>query len=192
METTQKNQFLRIVNPGTAKYYGKNSLFILCLLLLQSIFLSHEISAQYCEKDKEVMKVYKLRPSGNINSAWELLATVLKEDSTNALANFEMARTVEDKDKWKYIDRAIHYDPENPMYVFYKANLYILNAYVAMRKSDKGSIMHSAKDCCKTLHEVLEINPGCKESLLFLVDLYGNLPEDMVGNPDQAKKNWKL
>jgi hypothetical protein len=34
----------------------------------------------------------------------------------------------------------------------------------------------------------LKIKPDCKESLLFLVDLYGNLPPEMGGSKNNAEK----
>lgn len=187
METKQCTRFPNFNYPGFRKYPGMKFSFILYFIMLQTAFFSLSLSAQYCEMEKEILNAYQTRISGDSKNAVVLLTAVLDKDSTNALANFEMARSLENMDKWKYIDKAILYDPQNPMYVFYKANMYMLEAYVAMHNNDKEATSLNVEHCCKTLNKVLEINPGCRESLLFLVDLYGNLPEDMGGNPALAK-----
>jgi tetratricopeptide (TPR) repeat protein len=74
------------------------------------------------------------------------------------------------------------------MYEYYRADLFMLGAYKAMHEGNNEKIRKGVEQCCNSLERVLEIRPDCKESLLFLVDLYGNLPPEMGGNNEKAEK----
>jgi hypothetical protein len=161
---------------------------LIILLLIQGNSFLFNLNAQVNEAENEILQAYELRISGKTDEARELLLAVLEKDSTNAMANFEMARTLPDDQRGEYYEKATLYDPDNPMYEFYKANHQMLGAYVAMMKNNQEEAGYKVKECCNTLKHVLEIYPDCKESMLFLVDLYGSLPEDMGGNKEEAKK----
>lgn len=159
---------------------------ILGILLAMTPWITME--AQEYNPEEEILKAYELRLSGKTQQAKSLLKGVLDRDSTNAMAHFEMARTKQHPHGWTNIDRAIHYDPENPMYIFYRANLFMLGAYMAMHEDDNAVASKRIKNCCNNLKNVLKIEPDCRESLLFLVDLYTNLPAELGGDRGEAEK----
>lgn len=141
---------------------------------------------------KEIVKAFELRMDGNIEEAQTLLSVIIEKDSTNAMAYFELARmSGDDLMKRNHIEKALIYDPNNLMYRFYKANLQMLEAYKAMKTNNKELITSNLDQCTATLKSILVLKPDCKETLLFLIDIYGTLPEEMGGNLDLAKTYLK-
>jgi len=155
------------------------------LVALLQLLLSSSLLAQ--DKTDDILKAYDTRMNGKVEEAKTILTKVLEKDSTNALAHFEMARTIEDQRKSYHIKKALLYDPDNLMYRFYLANLQMLEAYKAMRNNDPTIISENINNCCESLKSILEIKPNCKESLMFLVDIYGSLPEEIGGNTELAQ-----
>lgn len=162
----------------------KYSVMILAMYLFSSTFL-------LAQNIESIVKAYELRMDGNIEAAKNTLNEIIKIDSTNALAYFEMARTVENDRNIFYIEKAIAFDNDNIMYLFYKANLEMLNAYKAMKTNKTETISKNLNQCIETLTTILTKKPDCKESLLFLVEIYGYLPEDVGGNKAKATEYLK-
>ncbi|UAM96870.1 hypothetical protein K8354_11080 [Polaribacter litorisediminis] len=160
--------------------------YLLIVLLMQPVFLV------YCQNNtNKILKAYELRMEGRSEEAINVLSEIIESDSTNAMAHFEMARSLDNDQKTYHITKALFYDPENLMYKFYQANLQMLEAYKAMKTDHKESITKNLNLCKETLKSIIAIKPDCKESLLFLIDIYGSLPEDMGGNMDMAKTYLK-
>ncbi|MBO3116815.1 hypothetical protein J4050_08655 [Winogradskyella sp. DF17] len=162
----------------------KTIITYLALILALQLFSSTFLIAQNIEN---IVKAYEQRMNGDIEGAKAILNDIIKIDSTNALAYFEMARTVEDSMKLQFITKSIALDSTNTMFLFYQANLYMLDAYRGMKSNNKTIITKNINKCIATLKRILEINNDCRESILFLVDLYGTLPKDMGGNPRTAR-----
>lgn len=160
-------------------------LFYLVIVLFVCPLFSLTSLAQ--EQKNTIIKAYELRIQGQNEDAKVLLSRVLELDSTNALAHFEMARTIEDKSKINHIENAVRYDPQNPMYRFHQANIYMLEAYKGMKKNETVIIKDNVGKCNEALKELLKLKPDCKESLLFLVDINGSIPEDYGGNSEIAR-----
>ena len=160
--------------------------YLMIVLVMQSLFLV------YCQNNtNDIIKAYELRMDGHTEEAINVLSKVISIDSTNALAHYEMARSLENDKKIDHIKKALDYDSENLMYKFYQANLEMLEAYKAMKSNNKELIAKNLDECKKTLKSILVIKPDCKETLLFLIDIYGSLPEDMGGNIDMAQTYLK-
>lgn len=156
--------------------------YLVFALAMQSIF------SLYCQNNtNDIIKAYELRMDGHTEEAINVLSKIITSDSTNALAHFEIARSLENDKKTDHIIKALDYDPKNLVYRFYQANLHMLEAYKAMKTNNKELITNNLNLCTETLKSILAIKPDCKESLLFLIDIYGSLPEDMGGNMDMAK-----
>lgn len=142
----------------------------------------------YCQNNTDnVLKAYELRMDGHAEEAIKILSKIIESDSTHAMAHFEMARSLENDTKQDHIAKALKYDPENLAYRFYEANLQMLEAYKAMKDNNVELINEYLIQCTNTLKGILAIKPDCKESLLFLIDIYGSLPEEMGGNKELAK-----
>lgn len=160
--------------------------YLVFALAMQPIF-----SLYSQNNTNDIIKAYELRMDGHTEEAINVLSKIITSDSTNALAHFEMARSLENDKKTYHIIKALDYDPKNLVYRFYQANLQMLEAYKAMKTNNKESITKNLNLCTETLKSILAIKPDCKESLLFLIDIYGSLPEDMGGNMDMAKTYLK-
>ncbi len=156
--------------------------YFVFVLVMQPLFLSYSQ-----DNTNDIIKAYELRMDGRTEEAIVALAEIIEADPSNAMAHFEMARSLEDEKKTAHINKALKYDPENLVYKFYQANLQMLEAYKAMKSNDKELISINLDQCTETLKRILAVKPDCKESLLFLIDIYGSLPEEMGGNTYLAK-----
>ena len=146
--------------------------------------------------DKNVRTAYELRLSGKADEAKALLEQLIKEDSTNAPALFEMARTqhhmmlggsgYKPEDILLTINKAVQYDRDNVIYAFYQANICFLNAYVS--KENTNDYVTKA---CDAFKKVLTLKPDYKEAILSLVEIYGLLPAEMGGDKALAESYAK-
>ncbi|MBT8275177.1 MAG: tetratricopeptide repeat protein [Bacteroidia bacterium] len=160
--------------------------YIVVALVMQPLFL------MYCQNNTDdIIKAYDLRMDGRTEEAITVLSEIIDSDPSNAMAHFELARSLENDKKNDHIIMALDYDPENLAYKFYQANLQMLEAYKGMKTNNKELITNNLDLCKETLKSILAIKPDCKESLFFLIDIYGSIPEDMGGNIDMAEKYLK-
>ncbi len=174
------------------KYKGTYFLKVLLFFGLCMLFVPYVIQGQ--SSKKLVMKAYQLRMNGKTDEGKSILDQVLLNDSTCALAWFELARTQHHmllgggKSSVNEIlhlsNKAVKYDPENAGYLFLQANNYYLNAYVS-DGSEKDAKQYIEK-ACKCFKDVFSLFPDNKEALLYLVDTYASLPENMGGNKEKA------
>ncbi|WP_242118476.1 tetratricopeptide repeat protein [Aestuariivivens sediminicola] len=165
------------------------NLFVKSLVFTLLIHLTFSLYGQ--NPSDEIVRSYALRMDGRIEASINSLSKIIETDSTNAMAHFEMARAIEDQKKSYHIEKALLYEPDNLKYRFYKANLQMLEAYKAMKTNNMELISKNLDQCTETLKGILAIQPDCKESLLFLIDIYGSLPEDMGGNMAMAETYLK-
>ena len=189
-----QNQLLqRLVNG--AKHVVKNQLFRTVLLIILTLNISTVFSS--CEKtDKAVMEAYELRIDGKTDEAKEVLLNLLEADSTNAAAYFELARTLNyinimgSKESAQALKSALKYDKENIVYAFYNAKNSFLKAYIGMKKGG-DDVKNLIDDVCNEFHKVLEMKPDYPEALMYLVEIYGMLPETMGGDKILAEEHTR-
>jgi tetratricopeptide (TPR) repeat protein len=167
------------------------------LIFLNIVIMGVLASCTYAGKnpDKEVLKAYELRMSGKVDQAKTLLETILAKDSTNAMANYEMARLkhymltggggVKIDDIIISADKAVNYDPKNATYAYYKAISSFLNAFMAMQ-TGQGDVKSNIAQTCADFEKVLSLKPDYYEATLYLVEIYGMLPQDMGGDSAKA------
>jgi tetratricopeptide (TPR) repeat protein len=156
--------------------------YLIFALIMHPLFL---LNGQ--DKTDEILKAYALRMDGRTDEAITVLSALLQTDPTNAMAHFEMARSLDNEKKNEHILKAQDYDPENLVYRFHLANLQMLEAYKAMKSNNTDLITKHLEQCTGTLKGILDKKPDCKETLIFLIEIYGLLPKDMGGNIDLAK-----
>ena len=163
------------------------SLIIVLLLNFISVLSS-------CAKtDNRVKEAFELRINGKTDQAKELLVTILKEDSTNAAANFELARTLNymnlmgSDEADKALKSAIKYDPQNIIYAYYNAKNCFLKAYIAMHQ-ESDNVKTKVNDVCDEFVKVLEMKSDYPEAMMYLVEIYGMLPEEMGGDKVKAEE----
>ncbi len=163
---------------------------ILCFWILASQTFAGSIA-----DNKEVIKAYELRMTGKVDEAKSLLEGVLKKDSTNAMAHYEMARLkhylftggggMKIDDILSSINKAVSYEPQNVTYAYYKALVNFLNAFMAMQTGG-GEVKMRLEETCRQFNKVLVMKPDYHEAALYLVEIYGMLPKDMGGDSLKA------
>lgn len=144
---------------------------------------------------KQVLEAYELRMNGKADEALFLLESVLTEDSTVAMAHYEMARTKHYMlvgggsagidDVIESINRAVTYEPENIIYAYYNAIVRFLHAYMAMRQGPE-EVKSRISESCQRFEKVLEMKPDYHEARMYLVEIYGKLPPEMGGDSARA------
>jgi len=145
----------------------------------------------------EVLKAFELRMGGKVDEAKLLLEGILKKDSTNAMAHFEMARLkhylltggggIKIDDILVSINKAATYDPQNVTYAYYKAIVHFLNAFMAMQ-TGTTEVKKKIEITCVQFKKVLAMKPDYHEAALYLVEIYGMLPKDMGGDSTKAQE----
>ncbi len=165
------------------------------MLLLMIILITGSCSSQKEISDNDVMKAYNLRMQGKVDQALILLDSILANDSTNAMAYYELSRT------YKYmltgggdvsmdeiltnIDNATLYDSGNVIYAYAKAKYNFLNAYIAMMKN-QDDVMDAVEKTSQEFKHVLKLKSDYPEAMLYLVEIYGLLPPEMGGDSVKA------
>ena len=91
------------------------------------------------QKDNEVKKAFELRINGNVDEAVDLLNDIIKNNPQNALAHFELARTLNymnlmgSEEATKLLITAKTIEPENVIYQFAYAKNCFLETFKAMQ-----------------------------------------------------------
>jgi hypothetical protein len=149
-------------------------------------------------KATRVMEAYELRINGEAEKASELLHEILLTDSTDALAYFELARTKHhlflgsnkfSPEEWNEVlsslQQATRYAPDNEFYAFYYAYACFFKAFISMMIQNTD-VNQNVAQTCDAFNIVLQINPDCYPAMLYLVDIYGSLSENMGGDKEKA------
>lgn len=167
----------------------------LSLLLILSIGMLVSGSFSGNIPDKEVQKAFELRISGKVDEAKAMLEGILINDSTNAMAHYEMARLklymligggkVSIDDMITSTNKAVALDPKNVTYAYYKALASFMNAFMAMEMG-QGEVKGKVAETCFQFEKVLTLKPDYSEAMLYLVEIYGLLPKDMGGDSAKA------
>jgi tetratricopeptide (TPR) repeat protein len=148
--------------------------------------------------ESKVFEAYELRINGQADKAETMLLELLKQDSTDALAYFELARTKHhmfmggtefSQEAWKEVmyalQQAVQNDPNNKVFAFYYGYSCFFNAFISMMRQQTDASENVAK-ACEVFKSVLTLNPNCYEAMLYLIDLYGSLPVEMGGDKEKA------
>jgi tetratricopeptide (TPR) repeat protein len=182
--------------------FFKSNLFICALnritLSLLLLLLVIPLFSQVNKTENEVIKAYELRINNKLDEAKTKLEKVLQQDSTNAMAHFEMSRLMSAIDIMNvdtslyYLNKAAALEPENSLYAFSVADQILLKAYIAGHEENNEPLVKQILgEACDAFQHVLDIKPDCKESMMYLIDIYGSLPEEMGGNKEKARY-WVL
>lgn len=171
----------------------KKSKLIIFLLLC---FISAIASGGKKPDNKDVMKAYELRMSGKVDEAKALLEQVLAKDSTHAMAHYEMARlnfylltgggetTLDEINA--HINAAVKYEPGNVIYAYYHAIIAFMNAYMGIETGQEDKVKDNVIEACKRFEKVVSLKPDYCEPMLYLVEIYGQLPKEMGGDSLKA------
>jgi len=166
------------------------------ILLLMILLIAGSCSFQKETCDKDVMKAYDLRMQGKVDQALALLDSIIENDSTNAMAYYELSRVhkymltgggdVSMKEILTNVDNATLYDSGNVIYAYAKALDLFLNAYMSMHKGNDDDVAIAIGKTCQEFKHVLELKPDYSEAMLYLVEIYALLPQEMGGDSAKA------
>lgn len=169
------------------------SLYVFIGLIL--IFMMNGFIATHTpfQKDNDVKKAFELRIDGNVEEAAALLNDIIEENPQNAMAHYELARTLNymnlmgSEEATKLLITAKTIEPENVIYQFAYAKNCFFETYKAMQMG--GSDVKELLDkTCDEFDNVLKIEPGYPEALMYLVEIYGILPAELGGDKTKAEK----
>lgn len=169
----------------------------LTLILFLPLFF---MAVTFCKAEnsgnRDVKKAFELRLSGKVDEAIALLEDVLGKDSTNAMAHYEMARlnfylltgggetTLDEINA--HISKAVKYEPGNVIYAYYHAIIGFMNAYMGMEMGQEDRVKDNVLEACKRFERTISLKPDYVEPMLYLVEIYGQLPPEMGGDSAKA------
>lgn len=149
------------------------------------------------ELDNKVQQAYELRMKGNADSAKALLEEIIDEDSTNAMAWYELARTKHHiglgnprellgslEDIQFTIEKSVKYDTANVIYSFYKGIISYTRAYVSLMRGNPDA-EEKVKEVISAFESVLSLKPDYYEARLYLVEVL-SIPVNMGGDSLKA------
>lgn len=145
------------------------------------------------------MDAYKLRMQGQVEDAREMLEQAVRENPNNAVAQYELARTIlhmalgrpnqlsEALDEAQQaIARAEEVDPSNVIYPFFDGHIALLQAYPSLMQSRPDAREKVAR-LCGAFELALKLKPDYREAMLYLVEIYGTLPPNQGGDKSKAQ-----
>ena len=183
------------------RYFRINASLCLYAVLgcLAVMFLS-------CGKEEKtgmtVADAFELRMGGMADSAKTELDMIIADDSTNAAAWFEMARTKhymglgEPRQLYESLgdiehatEKAVENDPENLIYTFYKGYFEYFNTYALVMGQQPGAA-EKAREAISAFERVLELKPDYHEATLYLIEMFS--APDQMGLGDNSAKAESL
>lgn len=181
------------------KFIRKQILWVYLRTILVGILPSFGLGIAGCGNVDRIEQTNQLRMHGKADQAKILLEQLIKEDSTNALAFYELARTqyqmalgnprqlIDGINQAQHsIDQAMKYDEDNVIYSFFAGQVYLMQAYISLMRGQPEAREKVTKTT--VLYEkVLKIKSDYHEAMLYLVELNGMIPEDKGGNKTKAR-----
>lgn len=177
------NGLYSVSEPGIRR----TAIMLCTILVVMTSFVA------YAKTDELVQKAFELRINGKTDQAKELLLTVLEKDSNNAAAHFELARTLNyinimgSDEATKALKTAKDIEPKNLIYAYGYAKNCFFEAFKAMQLGN-GDVKSLISKTCDEFINVLKLDPGYNEALMYLVEIYGILPENMGGDKIKAEE----
>jgi len=180
--------------------------FLWGVLVISSFVIIASFGLLSCkgpEVDKTVIEANELRMNGKADEAKAMLEQVISDEPDNALAHYELARTkyhialsvleeleITLEDISQSIDKAIENDPDNVIYRFFAGKIASQSAYMAAQR-EQPDVKEKFAKVCSICESVLKLKPDYHEAMLYVVQIYGILPEDMGGDKSKAEQYAK-
>jgi len=146
-----------------------------------------------------VEAAYQLRMNGKADSAKIILEQILAEDSTNAAAWCELARTKHHiglanprelfgslDDIQQTADAAVNNDSENVSYAYYRAGVNFVRAYAALMMGLPDA-KEKVGEVVAAYESLLDLKPDYYQAMLYLVEILG-IPDEMGGDSVKAEE----
>jgi len=181
---------------------GRNFIGKTAAVSISIVFVCLVVLFSFCSKEEvpgiTVAEAFELRMNGMVDSAKTGLESIIADDSTNAAAWFELARTKHYMglgnprnlyeslgDIEHAIEQAVAYDPENLIYAFYRGYFGYFNTYALVMGQQPGG-PEKAKEAISAFEHVLELKPDYHEATLYLIEMF-SAPEQMGLGDNSAK-----
>ncbi len=184
----------------------KNMLTGMCMVLVLGLSVLAGVGQGATESKKVAADAYKLRMEGKVDDANSLLERAVRENPHDAAAYYELARTrvhmalgkLRDmkklqeriEDARQSIVKAIENDPNNVIYPFFEGHIALLQAYPSWMQNQPDTKEKMGK-VCEAFESALKLKPDYRQAMLYLVEIYGTLPEDKGGDKLKAEQYAK-
>jgi tetratricopeptide (TPR) repeat protein len=181
----------------------KNVLVGLCVVVVLDLCVLAGAAKGKTDSGKVASDAYKLRMQGKVDDARTLLEQAIQENPHNAAAHYELARTkfhmalggpkgLEEgiRDAQQSIVKAIENDPNNVIYHFFEGYIAFFQAYISLMQNQPDTKENVAR-LCGAFESALKLKPDYRQAMLYLVEIYGTLPEDKGGDKSKAEQYAK-
>ena len=169
----------------------------LCVVVMLGLCLLAGAAKGETDSKKVAADAYKLRMQGKVDDAKALLEQAIQENPHNAAAHYELARIKVHmalgnpeklgeriEDAHKSIEKAIESDPNNMIYPFFEGHIALFQYYMSPTKENAARL-------CGAFESALKLKPDYRQAMLYLVEIYGTLPEDKGGDKSKAEQYAK-
>ena len=152
------------------------------------------------ESDKKAQQAYELRIQGKIDEAKTLLEETISKNPTDAAAHYELARIQLHRalgkaemekiaDVQDLVDKAVEFNPKNVIYTSFAGHVGYLQAYISLMTG--GQAKEKLAMAIGAFESALKLKPDYHQAMLYLVELYGQFPEDAGGDKSKAEEYAK-
>jgi tetratricopeptide (TPR) repeat protein len=174
----------------------RNVLAGLCVVVMLGLCVLAGAAKGETNSRNATADAYKLRMQGKVDDARALLEKAIQENPHNAAAQYELARTNfymvlhpqpgEDRiaKAQQAIEKAIESDPNNMIYPFFEGHIALIQYYMSQTKENGARL-------CGAFESTLKLKPDYRQAMLYLVEIYGTLPEDQGGDKAKAEQYAK-
>ncbi len=175
----------------------KTVLVGLCVVVMLGLYVLAGAAKGETVSKNAAADAYKLRMQGKVDDAKALLEQAIQENPHNAAAHYELARIKVHmalgnpeklgeriEDAHKSIAKAIENDPNNAIYPFFEGHIALFQYYMSSTKENAASL-------CGAFESALKLKPDYRQAMLYLVEIYGTLPENQGGNKSKAEQYAK-
>lgn len=179
----------------------------LCVVLVLGLCILAGTAKGETEYKKVAMDAYKLRMQGKVNDANALLEQAIQKNPHNAAAHYELARIkvhmalggdLRDLNRvlerigeaQQSIAKARENEPNNVIYPFFEGYTAFFQAYISLMQNQPDAKDNVAR-ACRAFESALKLKPDYRQAMLYLVEIYGTLPEDKGGDKTKAEQYAK-
>ena len=171
------------------RFIRKQILWVYLRTIVVGMLSSLGIGSSGCNSMARIEQDYQLPMNGKADQAKLQLEQLIKEDSTNAAAYYELSRTQYHmalanprkiingmKQAGQSIDKAMRYAPDNVVCCFFGGQVYLLQSYIS-RMGGEQNLKEKMAQTTALFEKALKLKPDYHEATLYLVELYASFPK---------------
>ncbi|MBN1457273.1 MAG: tetratricopeptide repeat protein [Sedimentisphaerales bacterium] len=173
-------------------------------LVMFGTVIAEEAKGSDTKGESAAVKAYELRMDGKIEDAQKLLEKTLAENPKDAAAYYELARIqmhmalgggkMENlvdmmRGAQKNAEMAVELNPKNITYASFAGNINFMQAYYGLMTG--GQPKAELARAIGAFESALKSKPDHYQTLLYLVELYSDFPEEVGGDKSKAEQYAK-